>query len=896
MRLKSKNTNKIILEDLITRFSRLKKNKKIILGIILLCLFTVATLYCGAILYKTKFLSKVKGAVLLNYQIIPRYIAGLLSNPEHITIDIKQEDFQKLAQQREESLVKGILVKSLDNDNDYVPATIRYQDKTIKVKLRLKGDLADHWTGDKWSFRIKVKGDDTLFGMKYLSIQDPNTRNYLYEWILHQTLKKENLISLRYEFIDVTLNGKHLGIYAMEEHFDRLLVENNQRREGPILQLNEDLTWQEIIRDYDFPAEQALIRSESVGYLESNFDSYQTNRILKIPEQYEYFKKAVSLFESFREGKLKTSDVFDVPQLATYFAIIDLLGGQHGINWSNSIFYYNPITARLEPIGFDGSGSPTEQSGLSPLYPDQSIYILSDPKEVFGKKDISEYFRTITFSDEKFFRQYIKELERLSEESYLNNLLVELHNDLQRNLSILYKDCLFDYWTSEQAISDVLHSNQRYIQRMLNPVKGFQAHFNNISGNLITIELGNIQSIPIEILNISYKDSLLLQPVKKIILPPKISSEPVNYQDVSFVLPENLIWSENIIPNLKINYKLLGAGEERQENIFPWSHLDSNFIKNDITRQQSNIYKFQFLVKDESTKTILIKPGTWTINQNLIIPKGYRVLANSGVHLNLSNQAKILSYSPLEFKGTERLPIYISSSDSTGQGIAVINADQKSTLEYVVFDNLSNPSQSGWELTGAVIFYKSPVVISSSQFSNNRSEDCLNIIHSEFAINNTAFSKTSMDAFDSDFSKGEITNSSFTNCGNDCIDVSGSVVELQHIIINGAGDKGISAGEESQINASQIEIKNSFLGAASKDISNLTIKNIVMLNTEIGFAVYQKKPEYGPAQMSIDALKKEKIKDLYLLESNSKLTIDGSPQKANQENKNILEKLYGSKN
>ena len=77
--------------------------------------------------------------------------------------------------------------------------------------------------------------------MKEFSIQHPKTRNYVYEWLFHEALKREDLLSLRYEFIDVTLNGKDLGTYALEESFEKRLIEHNGYREGPIVRFNEDL-------------------------------------------------------------------------------------------------------------------------------------------------------------------------------------------------------------------------------------------------------------------------------------------------------------------------------------------------------------------------------------------------------------------------------------------------------------------------------------------------------------------------------------------------------------------------------------------------------------------------------------------------------------------------------
>lgn len=54
-----------------------------------------------------------------NYKISINYIKGLKSNPERITMDIKFNDFQKIAYKREIALAQGILICS---DDDWVPA------------------------------------------------------------------------------------------------------------------------------------------------------------------------------------------------------------------------------------------------------------------------------------------------------------------------------------------------------------------------------------------------------------------------------------------------------------------------------------------------------------------------------------------------------------------------------------------------------------------------------------------------------------------------------------------------------------------------------------------------------------------------------------------------------
>ena len=177
----------------------------------------------------------IKGIYYENFKIPANYYNGFYHNKNEIIIDIKNNDFQKLAYQRDISLKNGQLIQT---DDDYVPAKIHFNDKVVNTKLKLKGGYeTDHFFGDRWSFRIKVKDDATLFGMKSFSIQDPLTRDYLSEWLYHKVLLKENVLGLRYDFINVIINGKNMGVYALEEDFDKRLIEHNNYREGPIFRI-----------------------------------------------------------------------------------------------------------------------------------------------------------------------------------------------------------------------------------------------------------------------------------------------------------------------------------------------------------------------------------------------------------------------------------------------------------------------------------------------------------------------------------------------------------------------------------------------------------------------------------------------------------------------------------
>jgi hypothetical protein len=396
--------------------------------------------------------------------------------------------------------------------------------------------------------------------------------------------------------------------------------------------------------------------------------------------------------------------------------------------------------------------------------------------------------------------------------------------------------------------------------------------------------------MPLEVMSVSFKDSPAFPPAERIILPPMFPNTPVDFKTFDFALPAGFAWADTMTPYLKLNYKVLGTAELRHMSIYPWAHDFGNF-DNDLFRHDPNVAQFAFLRVVDSTRKIIIQPGEWKLEKTLIIPSGYKVVCGEGTRLDLTNSANIISYSPLDWRGSEASPIVISSKDSTGEGVLVLQTPAPSTLEYVSFDNLSSPAQDGWALTGAVTFYEAEARLSNCQFTGNRCEDALNFFRVKFSLDRVLFKNTKSDAFDADFGNGRITNSSFVNCGNDAIDVSGSVAELENIFIDGTADKGVSSGENSRVTARNLDIRNSEIALTSKDQSELVIDNVKLAACSAGFAVYVKKPEFGPASLAAQNVEMSECRAPYLIEHNSSMKLNGKIMASNYEK--VENMLYG---
>jgi hypothetical protein len=797
-----------------------------------------------------------------------RRLRGWLAEPEHLSIDIKWEDHQRLSAQREQALATGALLLA---ENDFVPATITTLEGTIGVRMRLKGDGIDHLLGDKWSFRVKTRGEATLHGMKRFSLHHPRVRNWAFEWLAQRAMAREGIVALRYEFVDVTLNGKPLGIYALEEHFEKRLVEHNRRREGPIIRFNEELMWRQIltqIRPF-----RGSDRGGFGDFFAGEIDGFQTSRHLADPALRELYLAGVGLLEGFRAGALATGEAFHSTRTATYYALIDVLGGEHGARWNNIRFYYDPITARLEPIAFDmGAGKPTPS--LSIVGAD----VEARPGQLLLRSD--EFNRAL-FADRAFTTLYLEELARLSEPAWLDALLAEVDGELQEALTVLYSE--FPTYTFDPA---VLRRNQAYVRSLLDPPQCVRAFLEERGDAGVTIRVGNLQALPVEVLALETEGGARAELAAPIPLEPRRFDRPAELVEITFGLPEGAAPPGA----LRLVHRIVG-GPERRQGLVPHPHTPLTRFAADAARTPSTVDRHPFVHADDSGR-LVVTPGRHRIESDLVVGAGRTLECGPGTVLDLVDGALILSRSPVEFIGEADAPVVIESSDGTGGGVLVTGCAETSTLQHVVLRGMAGIEREGTNLTGALTFHEAPVALSQVRVAANACEDGLNLVRTSFAIDECTFAGALSDALDADFCDGSITRSRFADTGNDAIDVSGSRVEIDDVSISGCGDKGVSAGEASTVDVRSLTVTGARVGLACKDLSRLAVANLEMRDCPFGLAVYQKKSEFGPGDLRVGALRAEGVGELALVEPGSSLVIGGAP--VTERNERTHDIVYGA--
>jgi hypothetical protein len=777
-----------------------------------------------------------------------------------IHLDIKHKNYLKLIGKLDDVIWGEERPKDsglLNRKSVIVPGSIRYQGQARKVKVRHKGLSFDHRNTGKMSLRVSVKDGKSLFGMREFAIQHPVVRYFLMEWAYMDHLRTEGVLAPRYEYINVVLNGTQKGIFALEEHFSKELLESQGRREGVLLRFNSNLgetavAWRmcDFIFCHFSVAEVGLFKSKRIFKEEALKRQYQI---------------ANQLLEDFRSGKKKTSEVFDIPSTAKYLAVTEFWNACHAEVFANIRFYYNPITSLLEPVGYDAETPPASLYGNSSLC-------------TFSRGE----FASELLSDKEMAISFDKELNRILHPEYVDNLQKEMsgpYEELRQEMRAEYP-----YIPKAQTIFSALKlraqslrntNEHRQVEKNSIVVTGekekrhslsrVQGHFTLNQMNLskkpvVEIHMANILPEPIEFIGIKVEQNNIEKfiPSEKLVhlagdqsdplwLPAKKIRRPLQY--VSFMLPEDV--SSDTTPSEKLSIKVvikaITDGEAFTYPVFYryFSSLNKLAGRPKYPAMETLLSQHPFL-KLEKDLVIRIQPGTWNVLGNLLIPPGYTLKIEDSVVLRFEKGAIFVTSSSTQFRGSLDNPVVFEPIGDSWGGFAAIQAGGESQWEHVQVKGASAVRRGGWALTGGITFFKSDIHMSNVSITNALGEDALNIVNSKFKIENSTISDTASDALDGDFTQGTIDQCEFKNVGGDAIDFSGSKIKVTHSYFESIQDKSISAGEASHVTAMGLEVVKSGIGIASKDASLVEISDSKLREIRgAALTTFLKKNEYN---------------------------------------------------
>lgn len=796
-----------------------------------------------------------------------RYLASLGTEPEipKLVIDIRFKHQESLRVKRETALLRGMLIQE---EGDLVPANVRTDGRQVAVRLRLKGDQSDHFDSDKWSLRIEVKGDDHILGMRRFSLQHPKVRAYQAEPLFMETLRHSGVLAVRYQFVHVVINGEDKGIMALEEHFSKELLEHQARREGVFVRFDESNFW-------EFQRVGGSWRNSPYdNFRKSRISTFRAKKIEESPALSAQHQTAVGLLRSFAAGDVAASEVFDVDATASYLAVLELWGSWHSIQWNDMRFYFDPLTMKLEPIGYDAN-----------------LELQPDLREITLKR---EPIYTALLRDPLIRQEYLKRIRQLSRDVVDGEFGVELAAIQDRLLSDLRYEFLLleplDLGNLADRANFMLELNDDELLR--DPVSyPRRIRFPElIQANLINdqdgqyLELANMLFEPVTIKSIVWRNpetgvdtAVETIDARKLPfnIPPTIHGQTPNYERL-------YLSSEPALPGGELVITASYANWPQDKEIHPVNYL-RGLTKSPIPDStiEEQLERHPFLALGDESDSLRIRQGSWTVGSDIIVPPGFKLIAEAGTQLVFSADAALVSKGPLQFLGDKDNPIRLLGIESAyWQGLAVLGAGQESILRHVDIANTTGISRGAWQLTGGVSFYRSDVDMEDVSISHHDGEDALNIVRSRFRITRLNVTDTLSDGFDADFTTGELRDSVFSNIGHnsggDAVDFSGSNVVLEGVEFLDIADKAVSVGEASQANASKLTMTRVGTAAASKDGSRLLIDDIEVNEAIVaGLMAYTKKPEYGPASIKASNIDYRPSGPVGRVQTGSEIELDG---------------------
>lgn len=752
-----------------------------------------------------------------------------------LILDMKFKEFQNLKVGRNNALRKG----RLDSEDIlWSKAKIKLDKKEVDAKVRLKGDFLDHLATDKWSLRVNVRKDN-LDGMRKFSAQGPYTRDFHTEPLIHFVMGKKGIIFPRNYFADLTINGTNRGLMYIEEHFDEALTEASFRPFGPLLKY-EELTGEHTFFDEDL----FWSNDQNLKTAMQNFDST--------------FKREQINFENIN------SDLW-----AKYLAVTFVFKCFHGNLNSNIRYYFHPLNKKFEPISFDngcGQKLSSRPLGFLPVKGDIIYKMLRD-----------KHFRKALSEEIKWWQDDI-------ESSSLKKLIKE-KEALYRNL--LSKDSPF---LSKFKIST---SHLNFVQNWINDFDTLEPQIGP-DEKIILTEEQNERVLP----TVSHQDGQYFLEFNnfnekkfsldkiKITLKDEIYSLNSDIKKTKLNINEAL--NTRTLTGLDLSISYINNYAQSKHRAIPFFRYIGDEIK---VFEHSNIKRLsEIFFIDDKNKTITLRSNSKiTISETIVLPKNYDLVIEEGSNLKFAAYTGMVVNGGLKIKGSKDNPIQISGDEKSNglwSGLLVLANARAVKINYLNFQG-GTGIFSNAQYRGAFTVVNSNLEINNSYFSFNKSEDAVNLNQVIGKLDNIFISNTPSDGLDIDFGNIDINRITLINIGSDtgadAIDMSKSRVTIHDSIIKKVTDKGLSVGENSYCEITNIEIDQALVGFSSKDSSELIIENAKLSNIEMASAMaYRKKSHHIGGLININKISTENKK--YIVQKKSLMTIENkkiSTQKVN---------------
>lgn len=697
-------------------------------------------------------------------------------SPDQLCIDVPEDLFRRLTENLPAS------------GEEWIDVAVNGR----RGQLSLRGSQELHWLGDPKSLDLKMESDQLLYGIRRLPLSRKAVLNqYVAYWMAEQA----GLLVPEARLFDVFMNDEYYAPLLMVERTDGQMLLRRGLMPGTIF---EGESFLDTKVDYIGLPRWMLMDAYLWGLAESGSPE----------EDREHLAEAMAdvLLAAPEQVHAAAARHFDVRELEKTFALHLLCNDFHVDGWHNLRFFRYPFDGRFRPIWWDefvmGAGSDFPESGTYKMHALWQALIRS-PAFMEGVQEAMASF----LPHEPAWLAKAREVEAAF--GYQGGLVKDAFENpsgaLEANFDRMRR------WLERidvRAEGYQIGTNAVLVVRQAGPAAVSLASLSAAPGgwrgtdcredrNRNGIADGPDRNVPGTFASTKEEDRWIAETSSPLRAGFRfrgierettagMETEPMDYpyvlpgvdvrklRSAEFVRPDGRTVSVAIEPR---------EGEPsvgRAYSAHPWE---------EILGQEGKVYRFAAHETHRLTEDLLVEEG-----DAFEAGEGARFILDAGVSLVFRTRVAI--------RGTAEHPVTFEPARSDAPwGVVAFQGPgaSGSVLEHVEAAGGSHDTIRGVYYSGMVTAYDCEgVEIVRCRFGRNRlGDDTFRAGGAGVDVRGCVFVDSRGDSVDYDFSRGTVSSCTFSNVGNDAIDLMESAVVIADNRIVGTGDKGVSVGNRS---------------------------------------------------------------------------------------------------
>jgi len=739
-----------------------------------------------------------------------------------------------------------------------------------KIKVRHQGDDYFNWILYKKSFKIKTKKDE-MFGMnRAYDLLVPESGMFLREYSAKNIANEIGVLSSKVQLVEVFVNDESLGIYIKSE----ALNESFLRRNGimPVNLYKGEQNHDELILGlyYDLFNNTSLWSKKSYFNKKSKGNKTDLYRFLSLVRDAE--TNDIAFEELTRNVDIEKWSTFSAFEILTQSYTSDYRHNQRLVldPWSGTVYpiaqdssiadsFFTCNDKFTTPFLLEHSETPREHN-LWLLLNRSSKYVDQKYKKLLHYTKIDQ----VLLKEAK----HVNELKPFIEKSYsrdIDSIILHGKSNIVEDIGVFsealssFNNCIIDRL---DAIPDSTWSTDE---------NGFIISINGeVPVSDIIVDFGESplpKWIGIDLngdtfINSNEMITSLRKEGSTISIPVRLYANRVVVAGGGIHRDNDMRRKDIIIANT--GFRFVTSNNAKIKSVSasnPFSNKRT-ILKNKQfnyvlpSRLNVPIINGNYAVFTPENKTVI--SGVLNITSDQHYKDNVTILP--GTVINLDPGVNLIFYNKVTAKGTPELPIIIKRKNlKHAWGVVALQGPNTSGS---IFNNINISGGSGSELNG--IYYTamfslhntSNILIKNSRLSmNTKYDDMFHVVYGDnITLNNVSFTDSIFDAIDIDMSKGIVLKKiKIVNAGNDAIDFMETEALVDQANLYKSGDKGISAGENSNILIYNSLLRGNAVGIASKDGSNVQVLYSDLDSNKVQMSLYKKNWRYndgGYAQVS----------------------------------------------